>query len=79
MVSERELQECWRRYERAEGLTGKQIRAMLKQVQEALPYLQARSDEHGRLAVVEARMAEAKLVNFEAALKRTTASRKGKR
>ena len=60
-----EVIECWRRFERGDGLNLKQVRAMIKQIDEAMPYLQARADQHGRLVVTEAHLAREKLASFK--------------
>lgn len=60
-IAERDMAELWRRFEAAEPLGLENAKALLKQSEEALPYLISRKDHVGWAIVKETHLAKMRL------------------
>lgn len=60
--------ELWERFERGDGMTLAEVRALIRQTEEALPYLHDRSRALGTIATADAALTLHRLRGFEAAL-----------
>jgi hypothetical protein len=69
-MTDQELRGAWKKFSRGDGLTIQEIRALKKQVTQALPYLQGRVAEHGNLVRRDANNTLDRLTQFEEAIKK---------
>ncbi len=60
--------EMWEKYERGDGLKLEEVRALIKQTEDALPYLHDRSHALGTLPTSDAALTLHRLRGFETAL-----------
>lgn len=60
--------DLWERFERGDGMTLAEVRALIRQLKEAMPYLHDRSRALGTLPVSDAALTLHRLEGFETAL-----------